>query len=160
MKINNKGVKERNKQQHNGVTIKFQFSLLHSVYSVVSTIHGLCSQRLYKGLFEVFKKHLLDKCYSYMKEHRRGTERRNSNLCSQSMTHPSLWRCFYWFYFPHNRLITKWWCCQIITWETPNFLQASRKFSTFLRHFAMLSLGYKERRERQTFLVCICRTIW
>lgn len=106
-----------------------------------------------KKLFEVFKKHLLDKCYSYMKDHRSRIEKRNSNLCSQRVTHPSLWRCFYWFYFPRNRLIFKWWCCQIITWETPNFLQASRKFSTFLRHFAMLSLGYKKKkRERQTFI--------
>lgn len=31
----------------------------------------------------------------------------------------------------------------MITCGTPSFLQASKKFSTFLRHLAMLSFGWK-----------------
>lgn len=38
-----------------------------------------------------------------------------------------------------------WWGKQSLSCGTPNFLQASRKFSTFLRHFAMLSLGCEDR---------------
>lgn len=34
-----------------------------------------------------------------------------------------------------------WWGKQSLSCGTPSFLQASRKFSTFLRHFAILSLG-------------------
>lgn len=36
-----------------------------------------------------------------------------------------------------------------LTSGTPIFLQASRKFSTFLRHLAMLSLGWKKKHTTQ-----------
>lgn len=43
--------------------------------------------------------------------------------------------------FTRPRSSKIWWGKQSLSCETPNFLQASRKFSTFLRHFAILSLG-------------------
>lgn len=59
---------------------------------------------------------------------------RHSNFC---------WNKVPWGYRKGRDFASLWWLVNIITCGTPIFLQASKKFSTFLRHLAMLSFGWR-----------------